>query len=57
MDAPGLGGRFHDPDTLRRIDDRALAALGLPESPSPHPSGCDPDEAYRARLESLAAPS
>ena len=24
---------------------RALAALGLPESPSPHPSGCDPDEA------------
>jgi len=28
-----------------RIGSRALAALGLPESPSPHPSGCDPDEA------------
>jgi hypothetical protein len=49
--APGLGGRIHDPDTLGRIGSRTLAALGLPESPSPHPSGCDPDEACACGLD------
>jgi hypothetical protein len=36
--------------------DRALAALGLPESPSPHPSGCDPDEACACGLSQSASP-
>jgi len=40
----------HDPTPFRRISRCRLAALGLPESPSPHPSGCDPDEACACSL-------
>jgi len=53
-----LGLRFRETrratrTPFRRIGSHALAALGLPESSSPHPSGCDPDEAC-ARSVSLA---
>jgi len=41
---------------FRRIGSRALAALGLPESPSPHPSGCDPDEACACGLDQPVPP-
>jgi len=41
---------------FHRIGSRPLAALGLPESPSPHPSGCDPDEACAGGLDQPASP-
>jgi len=44
--ASGLERRIHGPRHPSIVSKRdALVALRLPESPSPHPSGCDPDEA------------
>jgi len=44
--ASGLERRLHGPRHPSVVSTRlALVALRLPESPSPHPSGCDPDEA------------
>jgi hypothetical protein len=50
VNAPGLGGRIHDPDTLRRIGSRTLAALWTSRVPEPAPLRMRSRRGLRVRL-------